>query len=229
MRPQLRQSDGGTASPDSGSADPGFGIGGASSERMAWLLLAALTLLGLVLRLWHLGDWNFQATEMFTYRDSQRPQFGNARPLVYLLNYFLVRPLLPLDEFGMRLVPAIAGTLAIPALYLVGRRIVGSRAALFAALLVTLNPTQILYSQLARYWSLVFLFCSIAPFALFLGVRDRSGRMFALGVVATILAGLSHPVVCSVRGRPGAATARRPQTGAAGPGVGPLRRYAGEP
>ncbi len=186
MGPQVRQSG---------------GISGPSSERMAWLLLAALTLLALVLRFWHLGDWNFQATEIFTYRDSQRPQFGNARPLVYLLNFFLVRPLVSLDEFGMRLVPALAGTIAVPAMYLVGRRMVGTREALFAALLVTLNPTQILYSQLARYWSLVFLFCSIAPFALFLGVRDRSGRMFALGVVATILAGLSHPTgVVSVGG-----------------------------
>ena len=132
---------------------------------------------------------------MFTYRDSQRPQFGNARPLGYLLNYFLVRPFHPLDELGIRLIPALAGTLAIPALYLLGRRLVGSRAALFAALLVTLNPTQILYSQLARYWSLVFLFCTIAPIALYLGVRDRNGRMFALGIVAPlILAGLSHPV-----------------------------------
>jgi mannosyltransferase len=185
MRPQVRQSGGDTA----------------TSEKTAWLLLAGLTLLGLVLRFWHLGDWNFQATEIFTYRDSQRPQFGNARPLVYLLNYYLVRPLLSLDEFGMRLVPAIAGTIAIPALYLLGRRVVGTRAALFAALFVALNPTQILYSQLARYWSLVFLFCSIAPIAVFLGVRDRSGRMFSVGVVATILAGLSHPVgILSVGG-----------------------------
>src|SRR5919106_32880 len=176
--PQVRQSGGGIS----------------TSEKTAWLLLAGLTLLGLLLRFWHLGDWNFQATEIFTYRDSQRPQFGNARPLVYLLNYYLVRPLLSLDEFGMRLVPAIAGTIAIPALYLLGRRVVGTRAALFAALFVALNPTQILYSQLARYWSLVFLFCSIAPIAVFLGVRDRSGRMFSVGVVATILAGLSHPV-----------------------------------
>jgi 4-amino-4-deoxy-L-arabinose transferase-like glycosyltransferase len=201
MRPQVRRSGGGIASPDSASAGPGFGISGPSSERTAWLLLAALTLLGLVLRFWHLGDWNFQATEIFTYRDSQRSQFGNARPLVYLLNYYLVRPLLSLDEFGMRLVPAIAGTIAIPTLFLLGRRIVGTRAALFAALLLALNPTQILYSQLARYWSLVFLFCSIAPIAGFLGVRDRSGRMFSVGVVATILAGLSHPVgVLSVGG-----------------------------
>jgi 4-amino-4-deoxy-L-arabinose transferase-like glycosyltransferase len=194
MRPEARRSGGASADADLGTS--------VLPERTALLLLAALTLVGLVLRFWELGHWNFQATEMFTYRDSQRPQFGNARPLVYLLNYYLVRPLLPLDELAMRLVPALAGTLAIPALYLTGRRIVGARAALFAALLVTLNPTQILYSQLARYWSLVFLFCCIAPFALYLGARDRSGRMFAVGVLATILAGLSHPVAALSVGGP---------------------------
>src|SRR5262245_57424239 len=173
-----------------------------SPEKTALVLIGGLTFLGLVLRLWHLGDWNFQATEMFTYRDSQRPQFGNARPLGYLLNYFVVRPFIPLNEFGLRLIPALAGTLAIPAIFFFGRRLVGSRAALFAALLVTLNPTQILYSQLARYWSLVFLFTFIAPIAVYLGVRERSGRMFGLGVVATILAGLSHPVGAIVLGGP---------------------------
>jgi len=194
MRPKVRRSAGALASAGSAGAVPRLGTSNPSSERAALLLMWALTLLGLVLRFWHLGDWNFQATEMFTFRDSQLPQFGNPRPLVYLLNYYLVRPLLPLDEFGIRLVPAIAGTIAIPTLYFLGARVVGSRAALFAALLATVNPAQILYSQLARYWSLVFLFCTIAPLALFLGVRDRSGRMFALGVIATILAGLSHPV-----------------------------------
>jgi len=171
-------------------------------ERRALLLLLGLTLLGLILRFWHLGEWNFQATEMFTYRDSQRPQFANARPLGYLLNYFLVRPFHPLDELGLRLIPALAGTLAIPAMYFFGRRLVGSRAALFAALLVTLNPTQILYSQLARYWSLVFLFTIIAPIAVYLGVRERSVRLFVLGVVTTILAGLSHPAGAVVLGGP---------------------------
>jgi len=194
MRPEVRRSAGAIGSADGPSAVPPFGASAPPSQRTALLLLGALTLLGLVLRFWHLGHWNFQATEMFTYRDSQRPAFGNVRPLVYLLNYYLVRPLHPLDEFGLRLVPAIAGTIAIPAMYFLGAQIVGRRAALFAALLVTLNPTQILYSQLARYWSLVFLFCTVAPLALFLGVRDRSGRMFALGVVATVLGGLSHPV-----------------------------------
>jgi 4-amino-4-deoxy-L-arabinose transferase-like glycosyltransferase len=201
MNPEIRLSGGAITPPRQTGSGPGAD-GGRSLETTALLLIGGLTLLGLILRLWHLGAWNLQATEMFTYRDSQRPQFGNPRPLGYLLNYFVVRPFIPLDEFGLRLIPALAGTLAIPAIYVLGRRLVGSRAALFAALLVTLNPTQILYSQLARYWSLVFLFAIIAPIAIYLGVRERSGRMFALGVVATILAGLSHPVGALAVGGP---------------------------
>jgi hypothetical protein len=202
MNPEVRPIGGpGATHPRNGSGPP-EGRLRRSPETTALLLIGGLTVLGLILRLWHLGSWNFQATEMFTYRDSQRPQFGNPRPLGYLLNYFVVRPFIPLDELGLRIIPALAGTLAIPTIYYMGRRVVGSRAALFAALLVTLNPTQILYSQLARYWSLVFLFTIIAPISLYLGVRERSGPTFTLGVVAAILAGLSHPVSVIALGGP---------------------------
>ena len=202
MNPDARPSGGAPAQPLSPDSDQAPSPAVPIPDRTALLLIAGLTALAVTLRLWHLGAWNFQATEMFTFRDSQHPQFSNARPLGYLLNYFVVRPFVPLDELGLRLVPALAGTLAVPAIYFFGRRVVGSRAALFAALLATLNPTQILYSQLARYWSLVFLFTIIAPIAVYLGVRERNGRMFAIGVVTTMLAGLSHPVGALVIGGP---------------------------
>src|SRR4029453_18515291 len=86
-------------------------------------ILAGLFGLALLLRFWRLGDWNFQATEMFTLRDSNSPQFYNPRPLGYLLNCFLVRPFIPLNEFGLRLLPAIFGALTIPVVYLVNRRL----------------------------------------------------------------------------------------------------------
>src|SRR5438552_1952244 len=109
-------------------------------------LLAGLIVLALVLRFWRLGDWNFQATEIFTLRDSLHPKLSNPRPLGYLLNYYLVRPFLPLDEFGLRLLPATFGLLAIPAFYLVSRRLIGIRAALLGTLLLTVSPVLVLYS-----------------------------------------------------------------------------------
>jgi 4-amino-4-deoxy-L-arabinose transferase-like glycosyltransferase len=160
----------------------------------AAVFLTGLIVIAIALRFWRLGDWNFQATEMFTLRDSVTPQFRNPRPLGYLLTYYLVRPFRPLDEFGLRLLPAIFGVLAVPALYFVSRRLVGVRAALFGTLFLAVSPLHILYSQLARYWSLVFLLSAIYPYAIYIGVRERNRWALALGVVTGVLAVLAHPV-----------------------------------
>ncbi|HET9480451.1 MAG TPA: glycosyltransferase family 39 protein, partial [Candidatus Polarisedimenticolia bacterium] len=186
-----------TARGSTGSEAPG-----SRPSAVPVLILGALIVVAVVLRFFRLGDWNFEGTEMFTLRDSVRPQWHNARPLGYLLNYYLVRPFRPLDELGLRLVPAIAGVLAVPAFYAVARRLVGVRPALFGALLVTLSGLQVFYSQFARYWSLVFLFCAIYPYALYIGVRDRSGWALAVGLVTLALAALAHPVAVVLVGGP---------------------------
>lgn len=157
------------------------------------LLLAGLLVLAIVLRFWRLGEWNFQATEIFTLKDSVIPQFHNTRPLGYLLNYYLVRPFMPLDEFGLRLLPAVFGVLAIPALYFIGQRLLGTRAALLGTVLLTVSPLHVMYSQLARYWSLVFLLSAIYPYAIYLGIRERNRRELILGLVTAVLAVLAHP------------------------------------
>jgi hypothetical protein len=158
------------------------------------LLLAGMILLAIVLRFLRLGMWNFEATEIFTLRDSVRPQWLNPRPLGYLLNYYLVRPFHPLDELGLRIVPALAGVVAIPVFYAGARRLIGVRAALLGTLLLTVSGLHVFYAQFARYWSLVFLFCAVFPFALYLGLRDRSWRWTIVGLLTFVLAVLSHPV-----------------------------------
>ena len=166
------------------------------------LLIAGLTVVALLLRFWKLGDWNFEATEMFTLRDSLRPRWNNSRPLGYLLNHYLVGTIRPLDEWGLRLLPALFGVLAVPTLYLVGRRLLGTRAALFGALLLTFSALHVFYSQFARYWSLVFLFCAVYPYALYIGVRDRNRGALVLGAVAAVLGVLAHPVSILLVGGP---------------------------
>ena len=158
------------------------------------LILVGLILVALFLRAWRLGDWNFEATEMFTLRDSNNPKLGNPRPVIYFLNYFLIRSWRPLDELGLRILPALFGVLAVPAIYLVGRRLVGTRAALFAAFLIAVSSFHVYYSQFARYWSLVFLLSAIYPYAIYLGIRERNRQALIVGVVTGVLAILSHPV-----------------------------------
>lgn len=158
------------------------------------LILTGLIVLAVILRFWRLGAWNFEATEMFTLRDSNDPRWGNPRPLIYFLNYFLIRSWMPLNELGLRILPAVFGVLAVPTVYLVGRRLAGHRSALFAALLLTLSSFHVYYSQFARYWSLVFLLSAIYPYAIYVGIRERNRGALLVGIVTGILAVLAHPV-----------------------------------
>jgi hypothetical protein len=170
-------------------------------SRALWLLLG-LIVLATVLRFWRLGAWNFEATEIFTLRDSLELRPSNARPLSYLLNYYLVRPFIPLDEFGLRLLPAVFGVLTIPVFFVVSRRLLGVRAALFGTLLLTVSELHIYYSQFARYWSLVILLCCIYPFAIYVGVRRRNLSALIVGLLAGVLAVLAHPVSVLLVGGP---------------------------
>ena len=163
------------------------------SRLAAGVIVAGLTGLAAALRFGRLGQWGFDSDETFTLRDSVTVDPSNPRPLLYLLNHYLVAPLRPLDELGLRLLPAFFGVLAIPVFYLVARRLVGTRAALFGSLLLTFSSLHVYYSQFARYWSLVFLLAAVYPFAIYLGVRERNRRLLALGIVTGVAAVLAHP------------------------------------
>lgn len=156
-------------------------------------IVVVLTVVAFLLRFWRLGQWSLDSDETFTLRDSLHPQLSNPRPLLYFLNYYLVRPFHALDEFGLRILPAVFGVLAIPVFYLVARRLFGARAALFGALLLTFSPLHVFYSQFARYWTLVFLLSTIYPYALYVGFRERNRSALALGAVTAVIAVLAHP------------------------------------
>ncbi len=59
---------------------------------------------------------------------------------------------------ALRLLSVVLGTLAIPAIYLAGRRLTGSRrVAALAAFLLAINPLHVFYSQEIRMYGLVAL------------------------------------------------------------------------
>ena len=115
--------------------------------RSQGLLLGGLIVVALVLRFARLGLWSLDSDEVFMRRDSLHFRFTNPRPLLYFINHHVIAPIMPLDEFGIRLLPATFGVLAIPVLYLVTRRFFGTRAAAFAALLLAVSPVHVVYSS----------------------------------------------------------------------------------
>ena len=160
-----------------------------------WTFLTGLVLVGLGMRVFRLTHWSLVHDEQFTLRDSLRGGELGLRPknLLFILNHYLVSPFLELDEFGLRLLPLVFGVAGIVAVWYFGSKVLGSRAGLFAAVLVTFAPWHLYWSQNARYQSLLFLLSAGVPVAMYLGIKEEKLRWFVLAGVLAVLDVLAHP------------------------------------
>jgi uncharacterized membrane protein len=128
--------------------------------------VAALLLLGMVLRLINLGRESLWLDEAISYLAAQLPlaQIANNTvqsshpPLYYLLLHFWL-DLVPNTDTAVKLFSVLWGVLLIPAIYLFCQKLFSSRTlSLTAALLVAVSPFHILYShELRMYTQLMVL------------------------------------------------------------------------
>jgi len=155
------------------------------SARAPWVALAAVTLLGLALRLFRLEHQSFWVDEILTWISAQgtpwhvmtqREENTNIPPLYYLVvNTVLpLRQLLGLEPM-LRLPSVVAGVATIPILYAVVRRWLGTSAGLMAAALVALAPFHVWYSQEARPYALL-AFLTVAAVVCLQRALDHPGR-----------------------------------------------------
>lgn len=159
---------------------PHRGPGADRLERAAPFVLAAVTLLGLGLRIpGFLSEW-INPDEGIYYSAatwSSWSRFGaelasNVHPPLYFL---LLRGLgaLGTDIAVLRAPSLVFGVLAIPALFLATRELLGTGAGLLAALLVALSPGAIDQSQVIRPYTAQL---AVLGFALFFLARFARRR-----------------------------------------------------
>jgi len=123
--------------------------------------------------------------------------YDQTAPLLYLwVERFAVR-LGGVDEHTLRLLPFLAGVAVLPAVWLVGRRLVGPNAATIATLLAALSVTLVTFSAEAKQYG-VDPFATLIAVWLAARVREaphvaRRWVMFGVGGVACLL--LSQPAL----------------------------------
>ena len=129
------------------------------------------------------GYWQDEATTAILMDDglwelltSRIEESEATPPLFYALEWFAAQAF-GTGEIGLRLLPALFGTAAIPFAYLAGRELASERTGVAAAALVAVNPLLVWYSQEARAYSLLVLLSAAALwcFARALTTRRRGG------------------------------------------------------
>lgn len=150
--------------------------------------IAAITVLGAVIRFHGLGAQSLWADEAIT-RNIVEGSLGSAwqamidkesaPPLYYLTEWAWVRLLGTSDE-ALRSFSTITGTLTIPVVAAAAYRLGGRGPAVIAAGLAACSPLLVWYSQEARAYSLYVFLCAIS-FWLFtrLRVRPTTGSLAA--------------------------------------------------
>ena len=165
--------------------------------------MAGAIVLGLLLRLWHLGApslWNDELFSLF-YADASLPFLwttGFAIETTPPTYYTLLAGWMKLaghSEFALRLPSVIASTLAIPMVGLIGRDLGGWRCGLIAALIFAVAPMELYYAQEARAYAFMLL-----PLAamLWCGVRLQRGLSQPGARPAAALAGYAGAATAAI-------------------------------
>lgn len=179
-----------------------------------WIVVA--TLGAAALRLYHLDVAGFWVDEIYTLQAAaDLRDMHNSKVLGYLptwLGLWLsgVNPAaIPARESAVwldagvthtsaRLGSVLVGIVTVPALAMASRRLLGGGGAVMLALLIATSPWHIYWSQAARFYSVQFLFYTLALIFYFTATRTNSRPQFVMAMVFVVLAFLSQPTALSI-------------------------------
>lgn len=136
------------------------------------LALSAILLVGGALRFYGLTIQSVWSDELaswyFSHTDSFLQVFQRVREDIHPPGYFLLlhftQEVIGDSAWALRLPSALAGWFSIAAIYFLGKRIYSGREGLIAALFLAVFWAPIYYSQEARSYSLLILFCIITTY-----------------------------------------------------------------
>jgi hypothetical protein len=162
--------------------------------------VAALTVLGAVLRFWGLGHQGLWYDESVTSLLVQRspgvmlgliPHTESTPPLYYCAEWVWAH-IFGTNPAGLRSMSALAGTLLIPVAYLTATKLVSRRAGVITAALTACNPFLIWYSQEARSYESLALLAGLSLMTFAYALKKPARQWLLAWGVTSALAILTH-------------------------------------
>jgi len=159
---------------------------------LIWIALLVCVLLGAALRLYGLDSQSLWNDELESWRQSNfstlsavlaQGSIPDTHPPLFQISLFLVERYLGSSETLLRLPSAIAGIFTIAAMYWLGRTAFGEREGLISAFFTAVLWAPIYYSQEARNYAFLILFCVLSGgFWLQIAKNIREGERLAVRV-----------------------------------------------
>jgi mannosyltransferase len=151
-----------------------------------YLILASATVLAAMLRFFRVEQWSFWRDEIAQINralghfniETIISQWW--RPPLSVLLSGLSLNLLGINEFAARLPSVLIGVISIPVIYFIVRHLLSDRIALIVALLFTVSPWHIYWSQNARFYTSLMVLYFLASIAFFLFIERGQARYFLL-------------------------------------------------
>ena len=144
------------------------------------------------------------ATDFKTFKDGiwTSDPHGPLTPVFHWLAYGWSK-LVGASLIEMRLLPLVLSFLSLPLIYLVGKKLFGTRAGLIALYLTAVNPLLIYYSQEVRFYALVILCVLLSLLSLLHALEKNTKGAWILHGCANALFISTHaftPILFGVQG-----------------------------
>jgi len=154
-------------------------------KKSTWIIIAILFLAGIV-RIINISKESYWVDEILTVRQGQATLSTLSlylkgemhMPLYIYLSWAWIHAFGTL-EFATRIFSAIFGVLCVYIIYLIGKKMFNERIGVYAALLLTLSPIAIYYSQEARLYSM-FMFIVLLSFYMFIKYLEKGERKYLI-------------------------------------------------
>ena len=142
--------------------------------------LLTLIAIGTILRLWDITEYSYWIDELYSAaRAIPEKDFIDVyywgpepHPPAHYLLLWAAYNLFGYHEIVGKLISALAGVLCIPAIYYLGKIMFSRSVGVYAAIILTITPSLIYYSQEARPYELMVLFSILSSYLFFL-IRDK--------------------------------------------------------
>jgi 4-amino-4-deoxy-L-arabinose transferase-like glycosyltransferase len=174
--------------------DPGESEIQRLDRKIEQFLVVLITIIGAILRCLWLNRPTLSVPEANLY-DAVSGSFaslhgvlhGSHASALYLISYWGIARVVPLNPWVMRLIPAIAGTCMIPAIYFLARQIVSPRAAILAAALTACSGYLLGWSRQAQVEMPFWLFVVLSFGMLLYWLRSRRALAYFAWLTSGII------------------------------------------